>query len=1352
MSARTDQREAIAATLKALEGQQLADAGRQLFATLGYESDRRIPIATPQQFREQLDPHTKLAAHERDALNQLKSLHLLFQLTNAELDVHSDMFDDAKAVHATKIESYLFFAAELPPGHYTRSALATLVRAVNKPLPMPALVLFRHGDTVSLGIIHRRLHKRDQVRDVLDKVTLIKDITFADPIRAHLEILNDFVLSNLDADFSISNFVRLHEAWQKRLGSYALSNDFYREIADWYFWAHHQVEDSTIRLPQHCDTEQEKSLFLIRLLTRVIFCWFLVEKRLIPTDLFREHRLKALLKEYNPSKDPKKPDATPTYYHAILQNLFFGTLNMPQEQRAFREKKKVGERYDKNYGITNLWRYEIDFRAPAGWLAVSALVPFLNGGLFDCLDDKTGKKTDNFILDGFSDNPKLACHLPNDLFFGPERTVDLSRDYGEEDKRTARSKKAKVRGLIEILSRYKFTIEENTPLEEEIALDPELLGKVFENLLASYNEDTRTTARKALGAFYTPREIVSYMVDEALKSYLGSQVPRCKGALEDLFSNKATLRDIRPDTSDALIAAIGRVKILDPACGSGAFPMGALHRLVDLLQKLDPNNESWKRDRLFEACRYRKLLEEAGAPKDEIVTCDVRIADIERSFDTRFHALDFARKLYLIENAIYGVDIQPIATQIAKLRFFISLIVDQKVDPKAPNLGVRPLPNLETRLVAADTLIPINKEKSDLFSGEIDKLRAELAAIRHEHFNARSPSAKRKWREADEAKRREIAELLEDSHSLPHDSARKLAAWDPYDQNAFAPFFDSEWMFGLPVGKVQIQGKAPATLLGNLALVNEAGGQTELIASAPHEIDSGFDIVIGNPPYVRIQTLKKKDPKLVAFFKDHYVSAAKGNYDLYVVFIEAGLRLLKSDGHLAYICPHKFFNAQYGEPLRELIAKGRHLRQVVHFGEQQVFPGASIYTCLLFLAKEGAADCRFVRATDFDAWKASLAGMEGKFAAASIEKEEWNFTVGKGREVFERLQAQEHTLETVTSRIFQGIKTSADKIYVVAERRRTKSKLTVFSPQTEREHDVEPNLFHPLIKGGDSRAYILTKTDRLILFPYAADANGDASLISTETLKKKFPLTFAYLHANRKYLEEREDSAFQGENWYAYGRSQALDVMPLPKLFTPDLAVSASFAFDETGELFFTGGVAGGYGILPKQGIHPKWLLALLNSRVVDFFHHQIATQMRGGWYSYEARFIKGLPIAEASAPQCASIVSLLNILVFGRRHFADNQEAQATRDPLMLAYWERVLNGLVYELYFPEEVHGAGLRLFKLVEQAGLPDIDAIREPDRVSRLRMLFETLYDGTHPLRIALDKLQTLDTVRIIEGKA
>lgn len=968
MPDRTDQRETLAATLAAFDTAPLADAARRLLSNLGYQSDRRLPIATAKQFCAQLDPDGKLTDREHETLNELQSLHLLFQLTGSELGSSNDLFDDSSTVHATKIESYLFFAAELPPGQYTRTALSTLVRAINKPLPMPALVLLRHGDSVSIGIIHRRLHKREQSKDVLEKVTLIKDIAFADPIRAHLEILNDFVLANLDADFGVSNFVRLHEAWQKRLGSYALSNEFYREVADWYFWAHHQVDDGTIRLPQHCDTEQEKSLFLIRLLTRVIFSWFLVEKRLIPTELFREHRLKSLLKQFTPSRDPKKPDAAPSYYHAILQNLFFGTLNMPPEQRTFRERKKEGERYDPNFGITNLWRYEGEFRQPADWLALAARVPFLNGGLFDCLDDKSGKKKDNFILDGFSDRKDFGCDLPNDLFFGPERTVDLSKDYGEEDKRTARSKKAKVRGLIEILSRYKFTIEENTPLEEEIALDPELLGKVFENLLASYNEDTRTTARKALGAFYTPREIVSYMVDEALKSYLTTQVPRCKAALDDLFSNKATLKEIKPDTRDALIAAIGRVKILDPACGSGAFPMGALHRLVDLLQKLDPNNESWKRDRLAEARRYRQLLEESGAAKEEVAACDARIADIEKSFDTRFHALDFARKLYLIENSIYGVDVNPIATQIAKLRFFISLVVDQKVEPKAPNLGVRPLPNLETRLVAADTLIPLPKPKQrqgGLFDeaspqdyAEHNRLKSELTRVRHDHFNAREPRTKRRLREEDERIRSELRELLK-RVGLPAEAAKSMAAWDPYDQNAFAPFFDSEWMFGLPIGKVRLQGKAPATLLGNLALINEAGGQTELTPNVPREIESGFDIVIGNPPYVLIQAGMRND-QLLQQFRDNY-EVASYKIDLYHLFIERGMKLLKGGGSLAYITPSNFATNNYCATLRTFLFRESQLRQFLTFDENVFQASVNNWVFLLSKGSSGVAKVSFYK-------------------------------------------------------------------------------------------------------------------------------------------------------------------------------------------------------------------------------------------------------------------------------------------------------------------------------------------------------------------------------------------------------
>jgi adenine-specific DNA-methyltransferase len=1286
MSDRSDQRETIIASLKAFDSQPLAEPARKLFATLGYQSDRRLPIATPAQFRAQLDPTNKLTDREREALDGLQSIHLLFQLSDAELTAHGDLFDDPSAVQTTKIESYLFFAADLPSGQYTRTALSTLVRAINKPLPMPALVLFRHGDSISIGIIHRRLHKRDQSKDVLDKVTLIKDIACADPIRAHVEILNDFVLANLDHEFGVSNFVRLHEAWQKRLAAYALSNDFYREIADWYFWAHHQVDNGAIRLPQHCDTEQEKSLFLIRLLTRVIFCWFLVEKRLIPTDLFRERCLKSLLKEFNPSKDPTKPDTAPTYYRTILQNLFFGTLNMPPEQRTFREKRKPGEKYDQNYGITNLWRYETSFRNTADWLELAKRIPFLNGGLFDCLDDKTGKKKDNFILDGFSDRADFGCHLPNDLFFGAERTADLSKDYGEEDKRTARSKKAKVRGLIEILSRYKFTIEENTPLEEEIALDPELLGKVFENLLASYNEDTRTTARKALGAFYTPREIVSYMVDEALKSYLTTQVPRCKSALEDLFSNKATLKEIKPDTRDALIAAIGRVKILDPACGSGAFPMGALHRLVDLLQKLDPNNESWKRDRLAEARRYRAMLENAGAQTEEIKACDARIADIEKSFDSRFHALDFARKLYLIENSIYGVDIQPVATQIAKLRFFISLVVDQKVNMKAVNLGVRPLPNLETRIVAADTLMPIEKTEIDLFSGEIDKLRAELAAIRHEHFNARRPADKRKWRDADAEKRQEIGALLEREHAIPKKAARQLASWDPYDQNAFAHFFDSEWMFGLPVGKVRIQGKVPSTLLGNFTFINDADGQSELTPTVPHEFESGFDIVIGNPPYVMLQAVGLTGEQLDDW-RIRYVSA-RYKVDLYQVFFEASVRLLRPGGVLGFITPNSFLKNKFSASLRTfLLSEAQPIAFLLFY--YQVFPGQSVDNAVTILRKREHPDIKAlgpirsaVIATNEDLlaplrWRITP---PARIVAPSYELE---LDVDENAaELLNRIDSSSEPLGAFCGAYF-GIQTF-DRDSFVALTARTKR-------------------FQPVIVGTNVKRWTFTSPTEFVDFrPEAIKSGGDPEIYA------------------RNRIVVRQIGV------YPEGCICPVNMLTLNTIYN-------IYEKNPNGQLPF--------------------YLSILNSSVVRFYWRLRFFDNKETFPKIKKAPLLALPVPIATEKQRKLLEQLVGYLSCVSSLLGSTKDDhQNTRDPLMLAYFEQILNGLAFELYFPEELHGAGLQLFDLVEQTRLPDINAIPEPDRLPRLRLLFESLYDGAHHLRIALAKLQTLDTVRIIEGKA
>jgi hypothetical protein len=850
-------RQAIAAALKGFQVEPLTDAATHLWDVLGYASKKRLALKP-----NTLSNFLSMFSHGR-TLNDLyakpddwKSVDFLFQLTDEEVraSAHQQFdFESKGAYNGAIINSYLFFAIELKGSHYSRSTLAGITREVNKLFDMPALILFRHGETLTLAIINRRLHKREAGKDVLEKVTLIQDIQFKNTHRAHIDILADLSLSVLHRRHPFTNFVGLHEAWQKTLDTSELNKRFFQDLANWYFWALPQV-----RFPKNApkDADGQDSLSLIRLITRVIFCWFLKEKGLLPEALFDEHTVPTLLTDLSPKES--------TYYKAILQNVFFATLNQEMDKREFR---KSGQ----NFMAHNLYRYKNLLVSPSDTLKLLEEVPSMNGGLFECLDKTLGtrEKPQYIRIDGFSDRDDNLLTVPNDIFWGQERVVDLSEAYGEN-----RFRSSKVAGLVRIFNRYKFTVTENTPIEEEVALDPELLGRVFENLLAAYNPETGATARKQTGSFYTPREIVNYMVDDSLiaslKAKLVKVLPnavRTEERLRQLFTYNDQVHEFAEPEVVELIKGIDKLTILDPACGSGAFPMGILHKLVFVLAKLDPGNQRWKARQLAKA--------------EEIPDSTVRervLADIEESFNA--NELDYGRKLYLIENCIYGVDIQPIAVQISKLRFFISLVVEQTVHPKTENRGIRPLPNLETKFVAANTLIGLERPGQQLLRNlDIDAKEVELRQVRERHFLARTPATKAKYREQDEKLRAEIAELLR-LDGWDSNTAKKLAAWDPYDQNASASFFDSEWMFGMV---------------------------------------SGFDVAIGNPPYIRIQNL---DVRLADEMKHRYISAT-GKFDIYVLFVEACLELIGEDGTVCLIHPHRFLTADYGRGLKNRGGSGK---------------------------------------------------------------------------------------------------------------------------------------------------------------------------------------------------------------------------------------------------------------------------------------------------------------------------------------------------------------------------------------------------------------------------------------------
>lgn len=437
-----------------------------------------------------------------------------------------------------------------------------------------------------------------------------------------------------------------------------------------------------------------------------------------------------------------------------------------------------------------------------------------------------------------------------------------------------------------------------------MSLDPELLGKVFENLLASYNPETQTTARKQTGSFYTPREIVQYMVDESLVAHLKRTVG---DELEEQYRQLMRYTDEEVLLTDAqrkqIMQSLYHCKVLDPACGSGAFPMGMLQQMVHILNRIDPDNEMWKEMMLNVA------IDETSEAYRTASSDERRemVADIERSFDESVNRPDYARKLYLIENCIYGVDIQPIAIQISKLRFFISLVVDQKAnDNPAENFGIRPLPNLEAKFVAANTLIGLDKKDSSLFdTPEILAKKEELKVAKHKIFGAKTVRTKRKYKDAVNRIRQEIAELLRSMGAIGESEAAVLASWDMFDQNASSPFFDPEWMF---------------------------------------DVKEGFDIVIGNPPY------GANIDNMVDIFKALYPRTSHGYKEIYKYFYDRGLSLLCAGGILAYITPNTFLRQPRYKDLRKLMLEMTIL-QILDLGEH-IFE-AVVPTAIILLMNKG---------------------------------------------------------------------------------------------------------------------------------------------------------------------------------------------------------------------------------------------------------------------------------------------------------------------------------------------------------------------------------------------------------------
>ena len=921
-------KEEIESALTAMIDGAFLETAKNLLEVLEYHAPLTEELLeTPDNFIHKFPAENENTKTEQEFRKSAKSIELVSQVGNAEIaDSQPDRFE-SRTFDGGLIKSFVFCAVELKDKDYSRSKYAQFTREVNKRLPLATVVFFRVQDRLTIGFVGRHQHKRNPDLDVLEQVSLIKDIRLSKPHPAHRDILFELSLDECAtwmADHKKQeNFDGLLEAWLARLDTEELNKKFYREFFAWFEWA---VAEGKFPKDKNLTVDPEEHV--IRLITRLLFVWFIKEKGLVADELFNEVQVSPLLKDYD-------REAGDSYYRVVLQNLFFATLNTEVKKRQFSKKTNADHR---NF---SLYRYKDQMCNPDKLLELFEQTPFINGGLFDCLDNFKGVKRGGYRIDCFSDEHYKKLSLPNYLFFDENR------------------------GLISLLKHYKFTVEENTPIEQDVALDPELLGRVFENLLAAYNPETGETARKRTGSYYTPRRIVDYMVEEALVATLAEHVLPTDGdakfweeRLRYLLDYAQAFDDASEwfdsNETDGIVRTISELKILDPAVGSGAFPMGVLHKLTLALRRLDLDNNRWEQLQQGRAGKRAQAAFKISNQQER----DVELAEISDTFE-RYRDSDFGRKLYLIQNGIFGVDIQPVACQIAKLRFFISLTIEQEPNKDADNFGIKPLPNLETRFVTANTLIglQLSEARSLLQDDAVQQLLKEIEVIREKHVLAnnrgqklrleaqeedlhkqlegeleiqrrkwvesqqgemeqkaarlRKPEQRKKWREEEQKKYRWRKKKFDSDFEY----ARKIISWKPYDQNASADFFDPAWMFG---------------------------------------IRDGFDITIGNPPYVRADSGDEHLKMRQKIEDSNQYETLWEKWDLYIPFIERSYKLLKPGGFTTLIVSDAYCHSKYAQKSQDYFLKNSRILRLDFFSKIKIFDAGVRNITYLFQKADGS--------------------------------------------------------------------------------------------------------------------------------------------------------------------------------------------------------------------------------------------------------------------------------------------------------------------------------------------------------------------------------------------------------------
>jgi hypothetical protein len=436
----------------------------------------------------------------------------------------------------------------------------------------------------------------------------------------------------------------------------------------------------------------------------------------------------------------------------------------------------------------------------------------------------------------------------------------------------------------------------------------------------------------------------------------------------------------------------------------------------------------------------------------------------------------------------------------------------------------------------------------------------------------------------------------------------------------------------------------------------------------------GFDVIVGNPPYIRIQNMQVYSPEEAAFYQhaaSPYTTGRQDNFDKYALFIERSLSLVRPDGRLGFIVPHKFMTIHAGRALRRLVTADHALEEIVHFGVQQVFGRqAANYTCLLTLDRHGQDEVAVERVEALEAWRYGTPGPRTVMPAGELTDEPWQFADADTRALFDKVRAACGRELGEAAEIFVGVQTSADPIYIF--RAVAKTANTVTLRWDGRDWPIERDVLRPCLHDARLYRYTRAEANAWMIFPYEIvhGARTTARLIQPADMARRFPVCFEYLTARRVELERRNivGGRAADRQFYQFGRSQSLAKFDSPKIILPILSLEARYAYDESNVMMTGGGNGPYYMIRPADGAPETnfFLLAVLHHPLSEAMIRTHTSPFRGGYYSHGKQFIEHLPVPPATPEQRAEIEELVGQLI------AANDAAQAARTPHQKRLHER--------------------------------------------------------------------------------